>query len=64
MESLDAILTVDDVAVLARVTRTAVLDAIRRGDLRAKKFGNRHGYRIRMADYQAWIATPTLPTKA
>jgi hypothetical protein len=63
METPDAILTVDDVAALARVTRTAVLDAIGRGDLRAKKFGNRLGYRIRMVDYLAWIATPTQPAK-
>jgi hypothetical protein len=36
-----------------------VLEAIRRGELPAKKFGNHLGYRIRRVDYDAWLATPT-----
>jgi hypothetical protein len=48
--------------VRLRVPRDAVLDAIRRGDLHATRFGNRHGYRIRRVDYATWLATPA--TKA
>ena len=54
----DDILTVDAVASLLGITREAVLIAIRRKELHAKKFGNRLGYRIRRADYEAWLATP------
>lgn len=56
---MDDILTVDDVMRLAHLKRSAVLFACRRGELPAKKFGNREGYRIRRSDYEAWMATPT-----
>jgi signal transduction histidine kinase len=46
-------------ALKARVqlSREAVLDAIRRGDLRAHKVGNRGGWRIRPADYEARLGS-------
>ncbi len=59
MDSDTSVLTVDDVAALLAVTRRAVLEAIRRGELPAKKFGNHLGYRIRRVDNEAWLATPT-----
>jgi excisionase family DNA binding protein len=55
----DEVLTVDEVAAALRVPRENVLRAIRKGELRAKKFGNRGGYRIRRVDYEEWLATPT-----
>lgn len=59
MEPTDEILTVDDVMARLGIGRETVLRAIRRSELKAKKFGNLRGYRIRLEDYRAWIATPT-----
>jgi excisionase family DNA binding protein len=55
------VLTVDEIAERVHITREAVLLAIHRGELPAKKFGNRVGWRVRLADYEKWLATPTLP---
>jgi excisionase family DNA binding protein len=51
----EVLMTVKDVAARVQLSREAILDAIRRGDLRAHKFGNRGGWRIRPADYEAWL---------
>ncbi len=61
MEPRRDILTVAQVAEDMQVTRGAILDAINHGGLRAKKFGNRVGYRIRREDYEEREATPTPP---
>jgi excisionase family DNA binding protein len=50
------ILTVDEIAALLRVPRGFVLSAIRRGELPAKKFGNKWGYRVQRAAYEEWLA--------
>jgi len=50
------VLTVLDIMQRLHLTRDTVLQEIRHGNLKAKKFGNRGGYRIRIGDYRAWLA--------
>lgn len=59
MGTQEDMLTVEQIAQRVQITRRAVLNAINRGELPAKKFGNRVGYRVRYADYEAWLAKPT-----
>jgi excisionase family DNA binding protein len=55
----DAVLTVKQISERLGVGRDAVLWAIRRGELPAKKFGNRGGYRVRLKDFREWLGTPS-----
>lgn len=63
MDPTNEVLTVDEIAELLRVPPEAVLEAILRKRLPAKKFGNKHGYRIRRVDYEQWLATPSRKEK-
>jgi excisionase family DNA binding protein len=55
----DAVLTVAEVMDRLHLGRKYVLTEIARGNLKAKKFGNRGGYRIRVQDYHTWLTTPS-----
>lgn len=55
----EVLMTVRDVAERVQMSRETVLDAIRRGDLRARKLSGRGPWRIRVADYEAWLGAPT-----
>ena len=55
----DAVLTVSEVMQRLHLSRSFVLREIGEGRLRAKKFGNRSGYRIRVQDYHTWLTTPS-----
>lgn len=55
------LLTVATVAELIGASEAYVLREINRGNLCGKKIGNVGGWRIRRADYDAWLATPTTP---
>jgi excisionase family DNA binding protein len=57
-QSQDAMLTAQQVAQLAQVSQFTVIREIHRGNLKAKKFGNRGGYRIRLQDCREWMTTP------
>lgn len=57
MNPADEVLTVTDVMQRMHLSRDTVLREIARGKLRAKKFGNRGGYRIRRVDYDEWLAS-------
>ncbi len=54
---LGEMLTVGDVMAHMHVSRDTVLREIRRGRLRAVRFGGRGYYHIRRQDYEAWLAT-------
>lgn len=56
MDPADEVLTVGDVMARMRLSRDTILREIRGGKLRAKRFGNRGGYRIRRVDYDEWLA--------
>ncbi len=52
----DEMLTVQEVMALTHLSHATVLREIHRGNVKAKKFGNRGGYRIRREDFRAWMA--------
>jgi excisionase family DNA binding protein len=60
----DALLTVQEVMARVGLSSDVVLRHIRDGRLKAKKFGNRGGYRIRIQDYREWLAASTPPKGA
>lgn len=56
-----ALMTAERVAQLTGLHYQTVLEAIRRGDLRALKLGNR--WRVRPADYDAWLDAHLAPAR-
>ena len=50
------LMTATQVAQTVQLTAKTVRTHIRRGQLRAVRFGTRGGYRIRAEDAQAWVA--------
>lgn len=55
-------MTVEETATVLRVDRKAVLNAIRKDGLPARKIGK--GYRISHAALQAWLASGNAGTEA
>lgn len=58
----EQLLTVADIASHIGAHEQTVRLWIKRGELKASKFGTRIGYRIRRADYDAFLIQRTLTT--
>ncbi len=56
----EPMLSVADIAGHLGANEQTVREWIRRGELRASKFGSQIGYRIKQSDYDAFLARRTL----